>query len=123
VFQDVVAAAARIDGHAHRTPVMTSRTANHEIGAEVFSSAKTMRCRASNSAAPARRTSSSGNHAQAIALSARLLGIPATIVMPHDAPAAKVAATRGYGGSIVSYDRYMEDRDLTSSIKSPPTGR
>jgi threonine dehydratase len=54
---------------------------------------------------------SSGNHAQAIALSAKLLGIPATIVMPHDAPAAKVAATQGYGGHVVIYDRYQEDRE------------
>jgi threonine dehydratase len=54
---------------------------------------------------------SSGNHAQAIALSAKLLGIPATIVMPQDAPAAKVAATRGYGGNVVMYDRYTEDRE------------
>ena len=56
-------------------------------------------------------TFSSGNHAQAIALSARLLGIPATIIMPHDAPATKMAATRGYGGNVVMYDRYTEDRE------------
>jgi len=56
-------------------------------------------------------TFSSGNHAQAIALSANLLGIPATIVMPHDAPASKVAATRGYGGNVVNYDRYNEERE------------
>jgi threonine dehydratase len=54
---------------------------------------------------------SSGNHAQAIALAAKLLGMPATIVMPHDAPAAKVAATKGYGGNVVVYDRYTEDRE------------
>ncbi|MCM3011527.1 pyridoxal-phosphate dependent enzyme, partial [Bacillus subtilis] len=54
---------------------------------------------------------SSGNHAQAFALSARILGIPATIVMPQDAPAAKMAATRGYGGNVVTYDRYTEDRE------------
>jgi threonine dehydratase len=54
---------------------------------------------------------SSGNHAQAVALSARLLDIPATIVMPHDAPAAKVAATKSYGGQVVTYDRYAEDRE------------
>ena len=54
---------------------------------------------------------SSGNHAQAIALAAALLGMPATIVMPHDAPAAKVAATKGYGGKVVIYDRYKEDRE------------
>jgi threonine dehydratase len=56
-------------------------------------------------------TYSSGNHAQAIALSARILGVPATIVMPHDAPASKVAATRGYGATIVVYDRYTENRE------------
>jgi threonine dehydratase len=56
-------------------------------------------------------TFSSGNHAQAIALSAKLLGIPATIIMPHDAPVAKVAATKGYGGKVVTYDRYTEDRE------------
>jgi threonine dehydratase len=56
-------------------------------------------------------TFSSGNHAQAIALSASLLGIPATIIMPSDAPAAKMAATRGYGGQVVTYDRYTEDRE------------
>lgn len=54
---------------------------------------------------------SSGNHAQAIALSAKILGMPATIVMPQDAPAAKVAATRGYGATVVTYDRYTEDRE------------
>ncbi|MGN5478349.1 pyridoxal-phosphate dependent enzyme [Cupriavidus basilensis] len=54
---------------------------------------------------------SSGNHAQGIALSAKLLGIPATIVMPQDAPAAKVAATKGYGADVVMYDRYTEDRE------------
>jgi threonine dehydratase len=56
-------------------------------------------------------TYSSGNHAQAIALAARILGVPATIVMPHDAPEAKVAATVGYGASVVRYDRYTEDRE------------
>src|SRR5207244_11265190 len=54
---------------------------------------------------------SSGNHAQAIGLAARILGMPATIVMPHDAPAAKVAATQGYGGQVVIYDRYKDDRE------------
>src|SRR5690606_33743651 len=54
---------------------------------------------------------SSGNHAQAVALSAKILGMPATIIMPQDAPAAKVAATRGYGATVVTYDRYTEDRE------------
>jgi threonine dehydratase len=65
---------------------------------------------------------SSGNHAQAIALSAQLLGIPATIVMPSDAPAAKVAATKGYGGDVVLYDRYTEDREAISRRLSQERG-
>ena len=125
-YDDVVAAAARIDGHAHRTPVLTSRTVNDEFGAEVFFKGEHLQRMgafkfrgAYNALArfDARQRAagvvafSSGNHAQAIALSARLLGIPATIVMPHDAPAAKVAATKGYGGNVVLYDRYTEDRE------------
>ena len=125
-YDDVVAAAARIDGVANRTPVLTSRTVDDDFGAEVFFKCENMQRMgafkfrgAYNALAkftPEQRRAgvvafSSGNHAQAIALAARLLGIPATIVMPHDAPAAKVAATRGYGGQVVSYDRYTEDRE------------
>lgn len=125
-YHDVVAAAARIKGHAHRTPVMTSRTMNREIGAEVFFKCENLqrmgafKFRGAFNALSKfderqRRagvvTYSSGNHAQAIALSASLLHIPATIVMPNDAPAAKMAATRGYGGNVVIYDRYTEDRE------------
>lgn len=125
-FDDVVAAAARIEGHANRTPVMSSRTVNEQLGAEVFFKCENLqrmgafKFRGAFNALSrfdARQrqagvvTFSSGNHAQAIALSARLLGIPATIVMPHDAPAMKVAATKGYGGSVVVYDRYTEDRE------------
>ena len=125
-YDDVIAAARRLDGHALRTPVLTSRTANAALGAELFFKCENLQRMgafkfrgAFNALAqfdPAQRRAgvvafSSGNHAQAIALAARLLGIPATIVMPHDAPAAKVAATRGYGGKIVGYDRYTEDRE------------
>jgi threonine dehydratase len=125
-YEDVVAAAARIAGHAHRTPVMTSRTLDAELGAEIFLKCENLqrmgafKFRGAFNALskfPVRQREagvvaySSGNHAQAIALSAKLLGIPATIVMPHDAPAAKVAATRGYGGDVVIYDRYREDRE------------
>ncbi|MYN46863.1 threo-3-hydroxy-L-aspartate ammonia-lyase [Pseudoduganella sp. FT93W] len=125
-YADVQAAAARIDGYAHRTPVLTSRTANAELGAEVFFKCENLQRMgafkfrgAYNALArfdEAQRRAgvvafSSGNHAQAIALSARLMGIPATIVMPLDAPAAKVAATRGYGAEVVLYDRYKEDRE------------
>ncbi|WP_394778275.1 threo-3-hydroxy-L-aspartate ammonia-lyase [Undibacterium sp.] len=125
-YADVAAAAERLQGHAHKTPVRTSRTANEELGAELFFKCENFqrmgafKFRGAMNAlqkfdakqrAAGVITYSSGNHAQAIALSARLLGIPATIVMPADAPAAKLAATRGYGGNVVTYDRYTEDRE------------
>ncbi|MED5595155.1 threo-3-hydroxy-L-aspartate ammonia-lyase [Janthinobacterium sp. P210006] len=125
-YADVVAAAGRIAGHAHRTPVITSRTVDAEFGAQVFFKCENLqrmgafKFRGAYNAlsqfdAQQRRAGvvafSSGNHAQAIALSAQLLGIPATIIMPHDAPAAKIAATRGYGGNVVLYDRYTQDRE------------
>lgn len=125
-FADVEAAAARIAGHAHKTPVFTSRTVNEALGAEVFFKCENLQRMGafkfrggfnalSRFDAEQRKAGvvafSSGNHAQAIALSARMLGIPATIVMPHDAPAAKVAATQGYGGNVVIYDRYKDDRE------------
>lgn len=125
-YEDVVAAAGRIQGHAHRTPVLTSRTANEELGAEIFFKAENLQrmgafkfrgaFNALSRFSEAQRKAgvvafSSGNHAQAIALSAKLMGIPATIIMPEDAPASKIAATRGYGGNVVTYDRYKEDRE------------
>ncbi|WP_176039576.1 threo-3-hydroxy-L-aspartate ammonia-lyase [Burkholderia stabilis] len=125
-YDDVAAAAARLEGHAHRTPVMTSRTIDEALGAQVFFKCENLqrmgafKFRGAFNAlsrfnAEQRRNGvvafSSGNHAQAIALSARILGIPATIVMPQDAPAAKMEATRGYGGKVVTYDRYTEDRE------------
>jgi len=125
-YDDVVAAAGRLHGHAHKTPVMTSRTANAQMGAEVFFKCENLQrmgafkfrgaFNALSQFTAAQRKAgvvaySSGNHAQAIALSAQILGIPATIIMPHDAPAAKVEATKGYGGTVVLYDRYTEDRE------------
>jgi threonine dehydratase len=125
-FDDVCAAAERLKGHVHRTLVMTSRMVNKEFDAEVFFKCENFQRMgafkfrgAFNALArfneEQRRagvvTFSSGNHAQAIALSASLLGMPATIIMPHDAPASKVAATKGYGGNVVIYDRYKEDRE------------
>jgi threonine dehydratase len=125
-FADVLLASERIKPWAHRTPVLTSRTADEEVGARVFFKCENFQRMgafkfrgAMNALAqfgPAQRqagviTFSSGNHAQGTALAAQLLGIPATIVMPLDAPAAKVAATRGYGAEIVAYDRYKEDRE------------
>ncbi|MDU1875277.1 threo-3-hydroxy-L-aspartate ammonia-lyase [Citrobacter sp.] len=125
-YNDIVAAAERIADYANKTPVMTSRTVNEEFGAEVFFKCENFQrmgafkfrgaMNALRQFTPQQRaagvvTFSSGNHAQAIALSAKLLGVPATIIMPHDAPAAKVTATKGYGGNVVIYDRYTEDRE------------
>jgi threonine dehydratase len=125
-YQDVVDAAARIDGVANHTPVLTSRTVDALFGAQLFFKCENMqrmgafKFRGAYNAlarfSPEQRRAgvvafSSGNHAQAIALAARLLEMPATIVMPQDAPAAKVAATKGYGGTVVLYDRYTEDRE------------
>jgi threonine dehydratase len=128
---DVEAAAARLQGVAHRTPVITSRTVDEATGAQVFFKAENLQRMgafkfrgAYNALAqftPQQRQAgviafSSGNHAQAIALSARLLGMPSVIVMPQDSPAAKLTATRGYqqgqrGSEVVLYDRYTEDRE------------
>jgi threo-3-hydroxy-L-aspartate ammonia-lyase len=125
-FADVAAAADRIAGAAHRTPTLSSRTADEETGAQLFFKCENFqrmgafKFRGAYNALSRFDTAqrkagvvafSSGNHAQAIALAARLLDMPATIVMPNDAPLAKVAATKGYGGEIVLYDRYQEDRE------------
>ena len=128
---DVQAAARRLAGVAHRTPVLRSRTVDERTGAQVFFKAEQLqrmgafKFRGAYNAlaqfSPAQRAAgaiafSSGNHAQAMALAGRLLGIPTVIVMPQDAPAAKLAATRGYqdgqpGSAVVLYDRYTEDRE------------
>ncbi|KWE59727.1 serine dehydratase [Burkholderia ubonensis] len=125
-FDDVTDAAARLAGAAHRTPVLTSRTADARTGATLFFKCENFqrmgafKFRGAYNAiahfdAEQRKagviTYSSGNHAQAIALAAKLAGIRATIVMPHDAPAAKLEATRGYGGEVITYDRYTESRE------------
>ena len=124
-YTDVENAAERIDGVAHRTPVLTSRYVNSLYGAELFFKAEHLQrmgafkfrgaLNALSRFSPEQRRGgvvafSSGNHAQAIALAASELGIPSVIVMPKDAPEMKLAATRGYGGEVVLYDRYSEDR-------------
>ncbi|MDC4584685.1 threo-3-hydroxy-L-aspartate ammonia-lyase [Acinetobacter baumannii] len=125
-YEDVAAAAERIKDFINKTPVLTSRTVNNEFEAEVFFKCENFQCvgafkfrGAMNALLQFNETQkkagvvafSSGNHAQAIALSSKILGIPATIIMPKDAPAAKMAATREYGGNIVEFDRYTEDRE------------
>jgi threonine dehydratase len=123
---DVEAAARRLEGVAHRTPVFTSRTLDGLAGSEVHLKAETFQRGgafkfrgAYNKVAslPDDRRArgvlaySSGNHAQAVAIAAALLGTRATIVMPEDAPPAKADATRGYGAEIVTYDRWKESRE------------
>ncbi len=124
-YLDVVAAAQALQGVARRTPVLTSRQADEASGAQLFfKSENFQRAGAfkfrgayntlSRFDAAQRRAGavafSSGNHAQAVALAARLLEMPAVIVMPHDTTPAKLAATREYGAEIIRYDRYTEDR-------------
>src|SRR5512138_4009903 len=125
-LQDVRAAADRLAGVAHRPPVLTSGAADQLSGAQVFFKCENLqrigafKFRGAYNAlaqfTPEQRRAgviafSSGNHAQAIALSARLLGMPAVIVMPKDAPQMKIDATRGYGAEVVLYDRYTENRE------------
>lgn len=125
-LDDVKAAAVRIAPHVHRTPVLTSRTADERAGARLFFKCETFQRVGAFKARGAfsrltllspeeRRRGvvafSSGNHAQAVALASRDLGVPATIVMPDDAPALKLAATRGYGAEVILYDRRKEDRE------------
>ncbi|CNH33792.1 hydroxy amino acid dehydratase [Yersinia thracica] len=128
-YEDIIQAHQRIAGFALKTPVLTSSTANEQTGAQLFFKCENFqhmgafKFRGAYNAlvklSPEQQAKgviafSSGNHAQAIALSARKLGIRAVIVMPKDAPAAKIAATRGYGGEVVLYDRYLEDREAIS---------
>ena len=125
-FDDVRAAAGRLAGVAHRTPVLTSASVDRRVGAHVFFKCENFQRAGAfkfrgaynaiaSLAEPQKRAGviafSSGNHAQAIALAARLHGIAATIVMPSDAPANKIAATRDYGGDIIFYERTKEDRE------------
>lgn len=128
-YDDVAAAARRLDGVAHRTPVLRSSTADARVGAQLFFKCENLQrmgafkfrgaYNALSQFSDAQRERgvlafSSGNHAQAIALSARLLDMPAVIVMPEDAPAAKMAATREYGAQVVTYNRFTEDREAIS---------
>ena len=124
-FTDVIEAAQRIRGVAHHTPTLTSQTFNERTGAQLFFKCENLQRmgafkfrgaynRLSQLTPEERRAGvvaySSGNHAQGVALAAKLLDIPATIVMPRDAPESKLAATRGYGAEVVLYERSEENR-------------
>jgi threo-3-hydroxy-L-aspartate ammonia-lyase len=141
-FADITGAASRLHGVAHRTPVLTSHTADALTGAQLFFKCENFQRMgafkfrgAYNALAqftPAQRQQgviafSSGNHAQAIALSARLLGMPSVIVMPHDSPAAKLAATREYQhgqphSEVVLFDRYTQDREAIGQALAQERG-
>lgn len=135
-FEDVLAAAARLEGQANRTPVMTSRTFDAMVGASVFFKCENYQRvgafkfrgaynHLSTLPSDARRrgvvAASSGNHAQGVALSAKLLGIPCTILMPDDAPASKAAATRGYGATVRTYDRLKDLPEVVVREAAAPT--
>ena len=125
-FEDLEAAHARIAGHARRTPVLSSSTVDALTGARVFFKCENLQrmgafkfrgaynALAQLSAEQKHRgviAYSSGNHAQAVALAGRMLGVPATIVMPRDASPVKLAATRGYGAEVITYDAQRESRE------------
>jgi threonine dehydratase len=125
-LQDVLDAARQIEGAAHRTPVLRSRTLDERAGGEIALKAEHLQrvgafkfrgaYNAISRLAPEQLAKgiaaySSGNHAQAAALSARELGSSAVIVMPQDTPTSKLDAVAGYGAEIITYDRYTEDRE------------
>ena len=124
-FRDVALAHERIRAHAHRTPVLTSDTIDALTGAKVHFKCENLQrmgafkfrgaYNALSQLSPGQKKKgvvafSSGNHAQAVALSGKLLGVPATIIMPTDAPKVKLTATRGYGAEVITYDASNEDR-------------
>jgi len=125
-FADVAAAAARLHGLAVRTPLLESPALNERVGGRVLLKAETLQRTGSfkfrgaynrivqipDAARPAGVvTYSSGNHAQGVAAAAAILGLPAAIVMPADAPAIKLANTRAYGAEVIPYDRNAESRE------------
>jgi threonine dehydratase len=137
-FDDVVAARERLGVRAHRTPVLRSRTLDALCGREVFLKCENLQRAGSFKIRGAtnkllsmtegeRRRGvvafSSGNHAQAVAVASAALGVDAIIVMPHDAPQSKVAATEGYGARIVRYDRHTEDREAVARVYVERDGR
>jgi threonine dehydratase len=136
-YPDVQSAAARLEGVTHRTPVMTSRTADSLARGRLFFKCENLQRGgafkfrgAFNAIATLTADErgrgvisySSGNHAQAVALAGALQKVSTTIVMPRDAPEAKVGATRGYGGEIVFYDRYRESREAIAAALAHERG-
>ena len=136
-MDDVIAASKRIEGHGHRTPILTNKTIDDLTGKKIFFKCEnfqkigafkfrggwnTISSLSEEEASNGVCTHSSGNHAQAVALSASLLNMEATIIMPYDAPKNKIAATKSYGGNIIFYDRYSEDRVSIATEFQTKTG-
>lgn len=136
-YADVVAAAGRLSGVAHRTPVLTSRRLDAMTGATVhlkcesFQRVGAFKFRGAYNALAQlddeqRRAGvvaySSGNHAQAVALAGQLLGVPTAILMPHDAPQSKAEATAGYGAEVIRFDRYTQDREALAHALAAERG-
>lgn len=136
-YDDVLHASATLKGVAHRTPVMTSKTADRLTGTQMFFKCENLQrmgafkfrggYNAIANLTPEQKragviTFSSGNHAQAIALSGKLLNVATIIIMPEDAPAAKKAATEEYGATVVTYDRYTQNRDDIARQMQEQTG-
>jgi threonine dehydratase len=136
-YDNVASARARLNGVVHRTPVLTSRTVDEQVQAAVFFKCENFQrtgafkirggYNALSQLPPAQKergvlTYSSGNHAQAVALAGRLLGIPATIIMPENAPAVKLEATRGYGADIITYDPEVITREELAQQVSTERG-
>lgn len=130
-FEDIAAAHERIKLQAKRTPVLTSSTVDAHVGAKVFFKCENFQrmgafkfrgaFNALSQLSPEQRKRgviafSSGNHAQAVALSGKILGVKAVIVMPHDAPKVKLEATRGYGAEVVQYTRHEEREQLARQL-------
>ncbi len=137
VLADIEAAALRIRGHARKTPVLTSATVDGKTGGSIFFKCENFQRAGafkfrgafnalSKLSEDERRRGvlafSSGNHAQAIALSGRLLDVPTVVVMPSDAPEVKVRATREYGGEVVLYDRNETNRETLGKQISDARG-
>ena len=136
-FDDVKAAALRLEGHAHRTSVMTSATADRLLGASLFFKCENFQrmgafkfrgaFNAISMLKPEQRQKgvvcfSSGNHAQAVALSGQLLGVKTAIFMPVDAPPLKIEATRSYGGEVILFDRFKDDREALAGALANERG-
>lgn len=137
MYNKILEAAARLDGVAHKTPVMSSRLLNEKIGAQAFFKCENFQrigafkfrgaYNAISALDPEIRkrgvvTFSSGNHGMAVALTAQILDIPAVVIVPQDAPPVKLAAIEGYGAQIITYDRFSEDREVIAKAHMDSKG-